>query len=339
MRKLNCPHQARCVAVLQRHVCSADKCRAPAAGQPVHPEHDERRQRRTDRRAAVEERHGPSALALWEPLGHCLGRARPVCRLAGPQEEAAREEAPEAPGQRRQHGHRRVPRHRETQAAPRTQHIDQAAPDELNDGVGDAKGDDNRREVAVGPEVLSADRISINVGGRAAVPAIPGLVQIGYLTNSSVLDLDFLPPHLLVLGGSYIGLQFGQMYRRFGSGVAITANLLQGERRRVSDRITAHALYTDPPLGRAGMTETEARKLGKRLLIGHRPMTHVGRAVEEPDVAAVIAGIRQSGAIEETREKIAGYARRAENAIDRLENTAAKAELQRLAGELLEEAS
>src|SRR5271154_2280165 len=77
------------------------------------------------------------------------------------------------------------------------------------------------REVQAGSEVLTSDRIFINVGGRAAVPDIPGLDQVDYLTNSSMMDIDFLPRHLLVLGGSYIGLEFGQMYRRFGSEVSI----------------------------------------------------------------------------------------------------------------------
>nr|UXE44811.1 putative pyridine nucleotide-disulfide oxidoreductase RclA [uncultured bacterium] len=264
------------------------------------------------------------------------------------------------------------------------------------------------REVEVGTEVLTAERIFINVGGRAAVPTIPGLDQVDYLTNSSMMDVDFLPPHLLVLGGSYIGLEFGQMYRRFGSevtiielgprltarededvsdaiagfltkeGIAIrvnanclrvrkqgsdivmtvdcdgtseirgshlllatgrrpntddlgleragvqqdargyitvddelrtnvpgiwalgdcngrgafthtswndyeivAANLLDGERRRVSDRITAYALYTDPPLGRAGMSEAEVRKSGRRALLGKIAMEDVSRAFEK----------------------------------------------------------
>src|SRR5271154_3006987 len=76
-------------------------------------------------------------------------------------------------------------------------------------------------EVQVGGEVLTADRIFINTGARAAVPGIPGLDQVDYLTNSSMMDIDFLPRHLLLLGGSYIGLEFGQMYRRFGSEVTI----------------------------------------------------------------------------------------------------------------------
>jgi pyruvate/2-oxoglutarate dehydrogenase complex dihydrolipoamide dehydrogenase (E3) component len=77
------------------------------------------------------------------------------------------------------------------------------------------------REVQVGSEVLTSDQIFINVGARAAVPDIPGLDQVDYLTNSSMMDIDFLPRHLLVLGSSYIALEFGQMYRRFGSEVSI----------------------------------------------------------------------------------------------------------------------
>ena len=265
------------------------------------------------------------------------------------------------------------------------------------------------REVEVGAEILSADRIFINVGGRAAAPEIPGLDGIDYLTNSSMMDVDFLPRHLLVLGGSYVGLEFGQMYRRFGSEVTIVeigprliprededvseavaaflqregidlrtnakclgvsrrdgeivmtldcdqgapevsgshllvaagrrpntddlgleragvkqdargyievddelrtsvpgiwalgdcngrgafthtayndfeivaANLLDGDRRRVSDRIPAYALYTDPPLGRAGMSEAEVRKSGRRTLVGKIAMEDVSRAFEK----------------------------------------------------------
>jgi pyruvate/2-oxoglutarate dehydrogenase complex dihydrolipoamide dehydrogenase (E3) component len=264
-------------------------------------------------------------------------------------------------------------------------------------------------DLQVGAEVLSSEWIFINVGARAAVPDIPGLDQIDYLTNSSMMDVDFLPLHLLVLGGSYIGLEFGQMYRRFGSEVTIVeigprliprededvseaiagfltregiglrlstkclsvskqgseivmkldcaegtpeirgshlliatgrrpntddlgleradvkrdargfievddelrtnvagiwalgdcngrgafthtswndfeivaADLLDGDRRRVSDRIPAYALYTDPPLGRAGMTEAEVRRSGRRALIGKIAMEDVSRAFEK----------------------------------------------------------
>jgi pyruvate/2-oxoglutarate dehydrogenase complex dihydrolipoamide dehydrogenase (E3) component len=97
------------------------------------------------------------------------------------------------------------------------------------------------REVQVGSEVLTSERIFINVGARAAVPEIPGLDQVDYLTNSSMMDIDFLPRHLLVLGGSYIGLEFGQMYRRFGSEVSIVEHgprLVSREDEDVSAAIT-----------------------------------------------------------------------------------------------------
>ena len=265
------------------------------------------------------------------------------------------------------------------------------------------------KEVNVGDEVLTADKIFINVGARALVPPIRGLDQVPYLTNSSMMDVDFLPPHLIVLGGSYVGLEFAQAYRRFGSevtvielgphliarededvsravaeilkdenidirvkskvvavakrgddvavtvenagtssqivgshlllaigrrpntddlgldkaGVAVdprgyiqvddqlrtnvpgiwalgdcngrgafthtswndfqivAANLLDNDPRRVSDRITAYALYIDPPLGRAGMTEAEVRKSGRPALIATMPMEDVSRAYEK----------------------------------------------------------
>ena len=269
-------------------------------------------------------------------------------------------------------------------------------------------------EVQAGDDLLTADRIFINVGGRANIPDMPGVHDVPYLINSTILDLDELPVHLVVIGGSYIGLEFAQMYRRFGSevtvvemgprlvkhededvsaaikeileaeGIAIrlnaeciafekgnperadatigvhmtcetgepkvhgshvllavgrtpntsdlglaeagvdtdergyirvddqlrtsvphifalgdcngqgafthtsyndfeivAANLLDNDPRRVSDRIHAHALYIDPPLGQIGMTETEVRKSGRPALMGTRPMTKVGRAVEK----------------------------------------------------------
>jgi len=75
--------------------------------------------------------------------------------------------------------------------------------------------------VRVGDEVLEAKQIFLNVGGRAAVPSLPGIHNVPFLTNSSLLALDVLPRHLVVVGGSYIGIEFGQMYRRFGSEVTI----------------------------------------------------------------------------------------------------------------------
>jgi pyruvate/2-oxoglutarate dehydrogenase complex dihydrolipoamide dehydrogenase (E3) component len=264
------------------------------------------------------------------------------------------------------------------------------------------------KKVAVNGSELAADQIFINVGARAAIPPIPGLDQVPYLTNSSMMDVDFVPAHLVILGGSYVGLEFAQTYRRFGSEVTVieagprliarededvshavadflkeegvdvrvaskingvekqgnslvakiesagkiteiagshflvatgrrpntddlgvdkagiatdtrgyiqvdeqlrtnisgiwamgdcngrgafthtsyndfeivAANLLDNDRRRVSDRITAYALYTDPPLGRAGMTETEVRNTGKPALISTMAMKDVMRAFE-----------------------------------------------------------
>jgi pyruvate/2-oxoglutarate dehydrogenase complex dihydrolipoamide dehydrogenase (E3) component len=272
---------------------------------------------------------------------------------------------------------------------------------------------ESSNDVSVGNVRLTADKIFINVGARAVIPAIPGLDRVPFLTNSSMMHLDSLPKHLIIVGGSYIGLEFGQMFRRFGSEVTIietgprlsprededvsaaildilhresvqlhlstkckslaqqggeiivsvdgpggsseihgshvlvatgrrpntddlgldkagvamdsrgyirvddqlqtnvrgiwamgdcngkgafthtsyndfeivAANLLDDpwgdQPRKVSDRIPAYALYIDPPLGRAGMTETEVRASGRKAMMGKRPMTKVGRAIEK----------------------------------------------------------
>ncbi|MBU1376693.1 MAG: FAD-containing oxidoreductase [Alphaproteobacteria bacterium] len=264
-------------------------------------------------------------------------------------------------------------------------------------------------EIEVNGQRLTAPRIFINVGGRAVVPDFPGVGEVPHLNNTSILELDTLPRHLVVVGGSYIGLEFAQMYRRFGAQVTVVekgprlvgrededvsqaireilegegitvrtgaecigfkphadgvevgvdcnsgeptvvgshvllavgrqpntddlglaaagieadargyikvddqlrttadgvwalgdcngkgafthtswndyeivaANLLDDDPRRVSDRIETYALYIDPPLGRCGMTETQARAAGKTVRVGKRPMTRVGRATEK----------------------------------------------------------
>ena len=261
--------------------------------------------------------------------------------------------------------------------------------------------------IRVDNRVLEADKIFLNVGGRAVAPDMPGLADIDYMTNVGILELDTVPEHLVVIGGSYIALEFAQMYRRFGARVTViekgprltsrededvsatikevleaegidvvldasdirftkrdngfevtpregaepiagtdllmavgrqpntddlgleaagvetdrrgyivvddqlrtnvehiwamgdcngrgafthtsyndfeivAANLLDNDPRRVSDRITTYALYIDPPLGRAGMSVDEVRKSGRKALVGKRPMTRVGRAVEK----------------------------------------------------------
>jgi pyruvate/2-oxoglutarate dehydrogenase complex dihydrolipoamide dehydrogenase (E3) component len=97
---------------------------------------------------------------------------------------------------------------------------------------------ESAHEVSIGPDRITADRIFINVGGRAAVPPMPGLEQIDYFTNTTLLDVDFVPPHLIVVGGGYIGLEFGQMFRRFGSEVTM---IEMGPRliRREDDDVSA----------------------------------------------------------------------------------------------------
>ena len=80
---------------------------------------------------------------------------------------------------------------------------------------------ESANSIRVNGEVLEAERIILNVGARARIPDMPGLNDVDYLTNSSMMDVDFLPEHLVIIGGSYIGLEFAQMYRRFGSRVTV----------------------------------------------------------------------------------------------------------------------
>ncbi|HEU4484377.1 MAG TPA: FAD-containing oxidoreductase [Povalibacter sp.] len=273
--------------------------------------------------------------------------------------------------------------------------------------------------VRVDDQLLTAPRIFINVGGRAVIPDFPGIDTVAWLTNTTMVSLDFVPEHLVVVGGSYVGLEFAQMYRRFGARVTIVekgerivaredadvsasiaeilggegiairtnaecirlarhpdgvevavncsegdpvitashvllavgrrpntddlgleaagvatdsrgyikvddslatnvegiwalgdcngrgafthtayndfeivaANLLDGAQRRVSQRIAAYALYTDPPLGRVGMTQTQAQASGRRLLMSQRPMTRVGRAIEKGETQGFMKAI------------------------------------------------
>ena len=96
------------------------------------------------------------------------------------------------------------------------------------------------RSVMVNNEILESDRIFINVGGRAAVPPLAGIREVPFLTNSSMMDVDFLPEHLVIIGGSYVGLEFAQMYRRFGSEVTIVergSRLIAREDEDVSEAV------------------------------------------------------------------------------------------------------
>lgn len=96
----------------------------------------------------------------------------------------------------------------------------------------------SNHELEVGEQILSAPKIFINVGGRAFVP--DGYDEIDYFTNSNIMDVDYIPEHLIVVGGSYIGLEFGQMYKRFGSKVTIiekNERLVSREDQDVSEEI------------------------------------------------------------------------------------------------------
>ncbi|SFH48701.1 Pyruvate/2-oxoglutarate dehydrogenase complex, dihydrolipoamide dehydrogenase (E3) component [Palleronia marisminoris] len=270
--------------------------------------------------------------------------------------------------------------------------------------------------VEVDGETLTAPRIFLNVGARPAQPDMPGIKGMPYLTSTTILELDRVPKHLVIVGGSYIGLEFAQMYRRFGADVTVVergpalipredpevsqairgilqaegiavrldadcialapssegvcvhvscdegvpevhgtdvllavgrtpntddlgldaaglsadtrgfipvnerletavpgiwalgdcngrgafthtswndheivaANLLDGADRKVSDRVPGYALYIDPPLGRAGLTEAQARAAGHRVRTASRPMTRVGRAVEKGETQGLM---------------------------------------------------
>jgi pyruvate/2-oxoglutarate dehydrogenase complex dihydrolipoamide dehydrogenase (E3) component len=154
---------------------------------------------------------------------------------------------------------------------------------------------ESAKEVSVGAARLTANRIFINVGGRAVVPDLPGLGEVEYLTNSSMMSVDFLPRHLVIVGGSYIGLEFGQMYRRFGSEVTIVEmgpRLIRREDEDVSaaireilegEGIGIHldatcigvARHSDGIAVRVSCTKSMPEIVGSHLLlaVGRRPNT------------------------------------------------------------------
>jgi len=272
-------------------------------------------------------------------------------------------------------------------------------------------------EIAVDGETLSSEKIFINTGTRPRILPIPGLDQVAYLTNRNIMDLDDVPAHLIALGGNYLGLEFGQMFRRLGSevtvvelndqiipredpeisaslkdalegegmkfrlgakttkvaktadGVEITIenkdgrvetlkgshllvcigqvpnaddlgldkagietdqagfikhngkletnvagvwvlgdvkggpafthvsyddylviydNVVNGKDRTIDNRVVPYALYTDPELGRVGLSEQEARKAGYKLKIGSVPMAYVARAIERGETNGLV---------------------------------------------------
>src|SRR5271165_4527395 len=112
---------------------------------------------------------------------------------------------------------------------------------------------DDPHTVRVNGSMLRADQVFINVGGRAAVPAMPGVGQVPYMTSTGMMAVDFLPEHLLVIGGSYIGLEFAQMYRRFGSRVTVV---------EMAPRLIARE---DEAVSQIGREILEAEGIGVRL--------------------------------------------------------------------------
>ena len=151
------------------------------------------------------------------------------------------------------------------------------------------------KTVAIGGQLLSADKIVINTGGRAFIPDMPGLDRVPYLTNSSMMAVDYLPEHLLIVGGSYIGLEFAQAYRRFGARVTVVEmsdRLISREDPDISEavreileaegiavRLNAKCLALEPDGSRVAMnidcTEGAPRIGGSHVLlaVGRRPNT------------------------------------------------------------------
>lgn len=126
------------------------------------------------------------------------------------------------------------------------------------------------RTLDVDGRALSADRIFLNVGGRALVPDIPGLKDVPFLTNSSMMVLDQVPEHLVIIGGSYIGLEFAQMYRRFGSKVTVVEKsdqLLPREDDDIAAEIRA-ILEREGVAIRTGAECMALEKKGERIVVG-----------------------------------------------------------------------
>jgi len=162
------------------------------------------------------------------------------------------------------------------------------------------------REVEVGAERLRSERIFVNVGGRALVPRMPGIEHIPYLTNSSMMEVDFLPRHLVIIGGSYVGLEFGQMYRRFGSEVTIvemaprlvarededvSAAIMQiveheGIKVRLNAECISLAKRDADIVARVDCTEGAPEVMGSHLLLA------VGRRPNTDDLDLEKAGVR-----------------------------------------------
>ena len=159
--------------------------------------------------------------------------------------------------------------------------------------------------VRVGGDLLAAERIFIDVGARAAVPPLPGLDRADYLTNSTILDLEVLPEHLIIVGGGYVGLEFAQMYRRFGSRVtlietgdrlikrespdvsAAVTGILEGE--GVDVRLNARCIGVDGQPG--SVTVSLDCRSGAPEVAGSHLLLAAGRRPNTDDLGLEAAGI------------------------------------------------
>jgi pyruvate/2-oxoglutarate dehydrogenase complex dihydrolipoamide dehydrogenase (E3) component len=130
----------------------------------------------------------------------------------------------------------------------------------------------------VNGQMLEAPQIFIDTGGRAVVPAIPGLTQVQYFTNSSMMEVDFLPRHLLIIGGSYIGLEFAQMYRRFGSEVTVIEHgprLIAREDEEVSQEVR-RILEAEGVTVHCGAEQLRVAKQGTQIEVGFEAQGKAG---------------------------------------------------------------
>ncbi len=159
--------------------------------------------------------------------------------------------------------------------------------------------------VVVGDEELSSQRIVLNVGGRALVPEMPGLDQVDFFTNSSIMDVDFLPEHLVIIGGSYIGLEFAQMYRRFGAEVTVvergprliarededvSAAVLEIlENEGVQVRLNAECVSFEQRADKVAVTAQCAP--GSEQVLGSHVLLAIGRVPNTDDLGLDAAGV------------------------------------------------
>jgi pyruvate/2-oxoglutarate dehydrogenase complex dihydrolipoamide dehydrogenase (E3) component len=162
------------------------------------------------------------------------------------------------------------------------------------------------RMVAVNEDVIEADKIYINVGGRASVPEMPGVHEVPFLTNSSMMEIDFLPEHLVIVGGSYVGLEFAQMYRRFGSEVTIVemgTRLIGREDEDVSQavreileaegiKLRLNAKCISLAQHRGGVAVHVTCEEGSPEVVGSHALLAVGRTPNTSDLGLDKAGVK-----------------------------------------------